>query len=272
MRVGIIGGGRAAWTFAQLFRRLQWPISGVALPAGSTSRLPELLATTRQSAGELAAHCDLMLLAVPDRVIREVAHEVGDRDGLTLFHVSGCLDSSILPTRRRFSLHPLRALVDVGATVELGETLFVFEGSSDCEGLARELTAAGGAHFERIAPEAKTLYHSAAVFASNYIAAVCSVAEQLFRDAGITAEGRGAIAALAASAVDNWRGGAADRRYTGPIVRGDVECVSAHLEALSTHPSLRDLYARLGAILAADLTSSAQREEIKELFRNATAR
>jgi predicted short-subunit dehydrogenase-like oxidoreductase (DUF2520 family) len=110
------------------------------------------------------------------------------------------------------------------------------------------------------------LYHSAAVFASNYIAVICSVAEELFADAGISSEARGAIASLAASAIENWHRGSGDRRYTGPIVRGDVDCVAAHLSALEKEPPLRDLYTRLGLALTTALSENAQRKEIKALL------
>ena len=43
MRLGILGGGRAAWAYGSAWRRISWPIDGVWLRAESQSRLPELL-------------------------------------------------------------------------------------------------------------------------------------------------------------------------------------------------------------------------------------
>lgn len=272
MRVGIIGGGRAAWTFAHLVHRRGWHIEGVALRPGSESRIASLVGAPRIPARELAEHCDLVLIAVPDGAIATIAAEIEPHDHLTLFHASGCLASDVLPTRRRFSLHPLRSLGEVGSDLDVNDTLFVFEGADECENLARDLVSAGGGEFVRIAPQAKALYHAAAVFASNYVAAVCGVAERLFGAAGIhSAAERNAIAALARSAIANWQSGAGDARYTGPVVRGDVECIAAHEVALAALPQLRLLYAELGTALTEDLASNVQREEIKALFTRMSA-
>ena len=229
MRLGIIGGGRAAWAFGSTWRRLGWPIAGVALR--SESPIARLLDVRMRSTDELAADSDLILIAVSDRAIGEVAASFPPTRAI-LFHPSGVLTSM----RGGFSLHPLKALPPVGEASDLRGSLLVFEGRHRdvAERIAREF----GARFAEIAPRQKVLYHAAAVFGSNYVAALLDIAEELM---GIE-HAREDIAALAQSAIDNWKRHADSRRFTGPAARGDREVIERHLLALQKDPELAKLY------------------------------
>jgi len=64
MRLGIIGGGRAAWAFGSSWLRIGWPIAGVWLREESHSRIAELLKTKRTDVETLAGDAELLLIAV----------------------------------------------------------------------------------------------------------------------------------------------------------------------------------------------------------------
>lgn len=229
MRLGIIGGGRAAWAFGTTWRRIGWPIAGVALR--SESPIAGLLDIRLRSTEELANDSDLILIAVSDRAIGEVAATFPPTNAV-IFHPSGVLTSM----RGGFSLHPLKALAPVGEPSDLQGSLLVFEGTH--RDLAERIAREAGARFAEIAPRQKVLYHAAAVFGSNYIAALLDIAEELM---GIE-HARGDIAALAQSAIDNWKKHADSRRFTGPAARGDRETIERHLLALQKDPDLAKLY------------------------------
>jgi predicted short-subunit dehydrogenase-like oxidoreductase (DUF2520 family) len=229
MKLGIIGGGRAAWAFGSTWRRIGWPLAGIALR--SRSAIAGLLDTPPRSVADLAGDADLILVAVSDRAIGEVAASVPETKAI-IFHPSGILTS----VRSGFSLHPLRALPAVGEPSDLRGALLVFEGSH--RELARRIAEASGARFAEIAAKQKVLYHAAAVFGSNYVAALLDIAEQLI---GID-HARDDLAALATSAIDNWRSHADARRFTGPAARGDREVITRHLEALQRDPDVAELY------------------------------
>src|SRR6059058_2472344 len=108
-RLGIAGGGRAAWAFGSAWRRIGWPIAGVWLREESRSAIADLLETPRRELAELADRSELLLIAVSDRAIEDVAERIPDTNAI-LFHASGSLTS----VRGGFSLHPLRALPPVG--------------------------------------------------------------------------------------------------------------------------------------------------------------
>jgi len=234
MRLGILGGGRAAWAFGSAWKRIGWPLSGVWLRDESHSHIAELLQTTRMDMPDLARDSELLLVAVSDRAIDQVAETIPESEAL-VFHASGAL----LSVRGGFSLHPLKSLPPVGTPSDLENTLLVFEGEH--RRTAKLVAAAVGARFCEVAPEQKALYHAAAVFGSNYVAAALDVAERLMHEAGVK-NAREDLVALAQSAIENWRSHTDAKRFTGPAARGDGEVMERHAAALRGDPQVARLY------------------------------
>lgn len=222
-----------------------WPLSGVWLRDESRSRITEFLGTPRLDMADLAGSAELLLVAVSDRAIAEVADAIPETEAL-VFHASGAM----LSMRGGFSLHPLKALPPVGEPSDLTDTLLVFEGQH--RRTAKLIASAVGARFAEVAAGQKTLYHAAAVFGSNYVAAALEIAEQLMARAGVAGV-RDDLAALALSATDNWRMHTDARRFTGPAARGDRDVLESHVEALAGDPHLAEIYELLAAQLAAAL-------------------
>jgi predicted short-subunit dehydrogenase-like oxidoreductase (DUF2520 family) len=245
MRLGILGGGRAAWAFGSAWKRIGWPLSGVWLRDESHSHIAELLGTSRLDLGDLARDSELLLVAVSDRAVYDVTDLIPETEGL-IFHASGAL----LAVRGGFSLHPLKSLPPVGTPSDLEHTLLVFEGEH--RRTAKLIAAAIGARFSEVAPEQKSLYHAAAVFGSNYVAAVLDVAERLMREAGVD-NAREDLVALAQSALENWRLHTDAKRFTGPASRGDSEVMERHAAALKADPEAARLYELLAAQIAGSL-------------------
>jgi predicted short-subunit dehydrogenase-like oxidoreductase (DUF2520 family) len=234
MNLGIIGSGRAAWAFASTWKRIGWPVIGVATRGNETP------IGSRRPIDELAATSDLLLVAVSDRAIEEVSATIPETKAI-IFHPSGALPA----LRGGFSLHPLKSLPPVGEPSDLQGTLFVFEGGH--RDVAQRIATAAGARFAEITAEAKTRYHAAAVFGSNYVAALLDIAEDLI---GID-DVREDLAALARSAIDNWLAHTDAQRFTGPAARGDEAVMNRHAAALAAEPDLAELYRLLAARIVA---------------------
>jgi predicted short-subunit dehydrogenase-like oxidoreductase (DUF2520 family) len=243
MRLGILGGGRAAWAFGSAWKRIGWPLSGVWLRDESHSRIAELLGTARVDLSDLAAESELLLVGVSDRAIDTCANAIPDTEAL-IFHASG----SLLAVRGGFSLHPLKALPPVGEPSELAGTLLVFEGEH--RRTAKLIATAIEARFCEIAPDQKARYHAAAVFGANYVAASLEIAQQLMTRVGL-GDVREDLVALAQSAIENWRHHTDGRRFTGPAARGDSEVMQRHLDALRDDPQLARIYELVAAQILA---------------------
>lgn len=242
MRLAIFGGGRAAWAFGSTWRRLGWPLAGVWIRDGSSSSIASLLGADRRTIDELAADADLVLLAVTDSALEEVAAAVPPTNAI-IFHASGAMPS----LSGGFSLHPLKALPPAGAPSDLRDSMLVFEGQHRETG--RRIAEAAGARFAEVSASNKPLYHAAAVFGSNYAAAMVDIAARLMDEAGVHPS-RDDLTALAASALANWSAFGDSRRFTGPAARGDANVLRDHLAALESRPEIAEIYRLIAAQIA----------------------
>ena len=234
LSLGIIGSGRAAWAFASTWKRIGWPITGIATRSAEWDIAP------RRTIEELAAISELLLVAVSDRAIEEVVALIPETKAIIL-HPSGALSA----LRGGFSLHPLKSLPPVGEPSDLQGTLLVFEGSH--RDVAEQIATAAGTRFAEISADAKTRYHAAAVFGSNYVAALLDIAEELIGIDGVRED----LAALARSAIDNWLAHTDAQRFTGPAARGDAAVIERHLDVLGDQPELAEIYRLLAARILA---------------------
>ena len=234
LKLGIIGGGRAAWAYGSSWRRAGLQISGVWLRPESKSQLPRLLDSRRCSLDELAFDSDLLLIAATDRAIHPIG-ELIPKTRAIIFHASGAVAS----VRGGFSLHPLKALPPVGEPSDLHGTLLVFEGAH--REIAESLAHTLGARFAAVNAHDKPMYHAGAVFGANYVAVMLDIAERLIERAGVH-DVRGELIALAESALANWRQHDGAARFTGPAARGDEEVVARHQKLLAGEPELEELY------------------------------
>jgi predicted short-subunit dehydrogenase-like oxidoreductase (DUF2520 family) len=93
----------------------------------------------------------------------------------------------------------------------------------------------------------RTAYHAAAVFTSNYVVALHVAAARSWELAGLPASAaRAALAPLTAGASLAIAQNELPAALTGPLVRGDVATLAAHLQGLAHQPELLALYRSLG--------------------------
>ena len=215
-RVRVVGSGRAGGAIAgRLAER------GLQVSAGR----------------EALADADLVVLAVPDASIAEVAQRVAI--GPWLAHVSGATSLAALePHRRRFIVHPLQTLSRERGPEQLDGAWAAVTAETD-EGMAtgRWLAETLGLRSFPLADADKPLYHAGAAIASNYLVTLYRAASRLVEMSGVPPE---ALIPLMERTIEN------GFALTGPIARGDWSTVEAHLRALEERaPDLVPLYRAL---------------------------
>jgi predicted short-subunit dehydrogenase-like oxidoreductase (DUF2520 family) len=214
--VHVIGGGRAgAAIAARLAER------GVAVAIGRPP-IPE---------------SELVILAVPDSAIAEVAKEV--HRGRWVAHVSGATPLTALePHKRRFTVHPLQTLTLERGPEQLdGAWAAITAETAGARKRARWLAETLGLKPFELADADRTLYHAGAVIGGNFLVTLYRIAARLLRESGAPPE---AIVPLMRRTIEN------DFDLTGPIARGDLETVEAHIAALEERaPDLVPLYRAL---------------------------
>jgi predicted short-subunit dehydrogenase-like oxidoreductase (DUF2520 family) len=194
---------------------------------------------------DLAAHddaatsarpVDLVVLAVPDVAVAEVAAAIDRSDDTVVAHMAGSLGLDVLaPHARRASLHPLVALPnpELGAQRLRGGAWFAVAGDPIA---TRAVDALGGHAFE-VDDEHRAAYHAAAVIASNHLVALLAQAERVAGIAGVPLD---AYLDLVRSTVENVAALGPAGALTGPAARGDEATIQQHLAALP--PDERELY------------------------------
>ena len=208
----ILGAGRAGGSFHAALTVVGW--KSELVPGRSATRLH-------------LADVDLVLLAVPDAAIAEVAAAVPLTDAVVA-HVSGACDLDVLaPHERVGSIHPLMSLPDseTGSRRLLDRCTFAVDGDS----LMAELAAAlGGVPIEVPGPQ-RALYHATATIASNHLTALCAQVESLAAEVGVPVD---AYWALMSTTLDNVADIGPAAALTGPAARGDWDTIRTHLVAL----------------------------------------
>lgn len=270
--IAIVGCGRAGGAIGLALARKGYTIAAAwSKSRAGRQRAQRLLdVPVLPAAADAAAAGNLVFVAVPDDAIEEMSAEIapGTRSGQIVAHTSGGTSVDALATvrasgARTASVHPLQSFPDAerGAEALEGASVAVTADPRDKAALFRVARAWGGRPFT-LADQDKTLYHAAAVFASNAVVTSVWSALRILERIGVQNAPR-LIAPLVEAAAANAVEIGPDKAITGPVVRGDAETLKKHVEALSqadpTGGRITDAYrtlARLTAALArADLAA-----------------
>ena len=214
--VHVVGTGRAGGAIAARLREV-----GLSVTA----------------ARDAPADADLVLLAVPDEAIADVAGRISI--GPWVAHVSGATSLTALdPHERRFSVHPLQTLTAERGPEQLdGAWAAVTAETEEAAAVGYWLAETLGLRPFPLAAADKPLYHAGAAMASNFLVTLYRAAARLLEETDAPPE---ALVPLMTRTIEN------GFALTGPIARGDWSTVEAHLDALTERaPDLVPLYRAL---------------------------
>ncbi|KQQ32751.1 oxidoreductase [Duganella sp. Leaf126] len=186
---------------------------------------------------------DVHLLAVGDDQIEAACAALAAAvplAGSIVCHCSGALASRHLQAARAAgalvaSVHPIRSFADPAAVADhFAGTFCGVEGDAGALAVLTPALTALGAQPVTIDPDAKTVYHAAAVFASNYLVTVLDAALRAYQAAGVPEHVARQIAQpLATESLANvFRLGPA-AALSGPVARGDMATVARQRQAVS---------------------------------------
>ncbi|HEY7028993.1 MAG TPA: Rossmann-like and DUF2520 domain-containing protein [Gemmatimonadales bacterium] len=251
-RIAIIGAGRMGQGLGLALQRRGY---SAALFARSERPVAASLLLQTGDITAVTTGAEVVIIATPDDAVTSVARQLAEAGAVlreqAVLHISGLLDHTALSPLRETkaglgSMHPLQTLADPGTAVERLQGVYVtIEGDEpalqQAERLARSLKMIP----VRIEASAKPRYHAAASLIANYTTVLASIAERVAREAGVPPEvARKIYLPLLKGAVDNLGEFSPVAALTGPIRRGDLATVRAHLEAFQGED--RRVYAELG--------------------------
>jgi predicted short-subunit dehydrogenase-like oxidoreductase (DUF2520 family) len=238
-RIGVVGAGRVGAVLSAALRAAGHEVVAAAGEStASVERIAALLPGVRRAKPtDVARSCDLLLLTVPDDMLENVVTTMvgagAIRAGQVVCHTSGRHGLAVLSAAtdigaRPLALHP--AMTFTGTAVDLdrlhGCVFGVTAGEPD-RPLAEALVADMGGVAMWVPEDKRTLYHAGLAHGANHLVTLVTQAMELLAASGAE-DPAATLRPLLTAALDNALV-AGDAALTGPIVRGDVNTVAAHL-------------------------------------------
>jgi predicted short-subunit dehydrogenase-like oxidoreductase (DUF2520 family) len=276
--IAIVGSGRLGSSLAVKLNSVGYRVAEIVSRDGklSTTQARRLAKSVGASSSPVRAarlDADVIWFCVPDSQIALAANDLGTRrwKGRIALHSSGVLVSGSLRKLRErgasvASVHPLMTFLRESAP-NLTNAAFALEGDPAAVHAATKIVRELGGKAFRIRPQDKAAYHAFATMICPLFVSLLAVSERAAVMAGISArDARSRLLPIIRQTLANYERLGPKAAFTGPIVRGDVETVRLHLQALARVPVAKQVYRAL-AKAALQTLPSRNRAELKKLLR-----
>ncbi|WP_182525558.1 Rossmann-like and DUF2520 domain-containing protein [Nocardioides dongkuii] len=244
-RIGVVGAGRVGAVLAAALRAAGHQVVAAAGESdASRGRIDALLpGVAHDKPTGVARASDVLLLTVPDDMLENVVTMLAAsgalRPGQYVVHTSGRHGLAVLePARaagaRVVALHP--AMTFTGTAVDLDRLagcVFGLTAGAGERAFAEALVADLGGRPMWVPEEMRTLYHAGLAHGANHLVTLVTEAMEMLTAAGAD-DSAGTLRPLLTAALDNALEHG-DAALTGPIVRGDLGTVRAHLDDLAAN-------------------------------------
>jgi len=244
-RVGVVGAGRVGSVLAARLHAAGHEIVAVAGESdASRGRAAALLpGVPMAKPSAVARECDLLLLTVPDDMLPNVVAMLSAsgaiHEGQYVVHTSGAHGLAVLADAeavgaRPIALHP--AMTFTGTEVDLPrlrDAIFGVTAGEAERAVTEQLVADVGGRPMWVAEDKRTLYHAGLAHGANHLVTLVTQAMEMLAAAGGD-NPADTLRPLLNAALDNALAHG-DAALTGPIVRGDVETVRAHLVEITAN-------------------------------------
>lgn len=244
--VAFIGAGRAVTALSDMLPAELWMI-------GTQDK--DIAPAAARLAAQVVMHPGVFTAASPRPIV---------------FHASGALDSRQLAALQNLgwqvaSAHCILSFASPETAVDqFTGTACALEGDTEACARLHPIFSRVGAQCFEVASADKLLYHAAAVFATNFLPVLQSVAEDLWRSTGVPQPVIATLRAqLLTNAVANITALGPEGALTGPAARGDVAAIARQSAAVSAwsgdagaaYAALSTLALTMARVRARDTTS-----------------
>jgi predicted short-subunit dehydrogenase-like oxidoreductase (DUF2520 family) len=283
IKIGFIGAGTTGTALAVRLAQHGYPVTAVSSRSlTSAEKLAARISGCKVYSGaqEVADVAQLVFITTPDDTISKVAAEVRWHDGQNVVHCSGAHSVDILEPAKLLGantgcFHPLQTFAGVDQAIDnIPGSSFAIEAEEPLASILKDMATALEGDWAILKAGDKVLYHTAAVFACNYLVTLVKLATDLWQTFEVPpAQATKALMPLLRGTLSNIENVGIPNCLTGPIARGDLGTISRHLESLSKQaPSLLGIYKELGRqtvpiALAKGKIDSKRAEELKALLR-----
>jgi len=248
-KIALAGSGNLAWHLAKGLKLQGFQISGIwsrdYQHALNLASICDSVAC--RHIAELSNEADLIIIAVADKAIENIAGSIGKFDGIVV-HSAGSVPMNVLEEsfQNHGVIYPLQTFSkNIG--IALGEVPFFLEASSsEVMQSLRMVASKLSDHIYETVSDERLLLHTAAVFASNYSNLMYIIGNEVLRTTGFPQE------VLRPLIAETSRKAVVSDPYvlqTGPARRKDMITIEKHIEALATLPEYAEIYRLLANLI-----------------------
>jgi predicted short-subunit dehydrogenase-like oxidoreductase (DUF2520 family) len=273
--VTIVGPGSLGGALTVALHRAGFPVSEIVF-RGDRSRAQKIarIAGSRLIPFQQATfNGKLVWICVGDRDIAKTARAMDKRvdwKGRYVFHSSGALSSDELNLLRRrgarvASVHPMMSFVRSSDTSFDGVS-FALEGDQGAVRLAAMVTKELGGTSFKLKKQDKPLYHALGAFSSPLLVAQLAGAEKIGSILGLKPQQtRRVLEPILKKTLRNYLEHGPAAAFSGPLIRGDVQTIAAHLRALQRVRGMPEVYRALVEVALSELPVK-ERSAIRKLL------
>ncbi len=240
-RIAIIGAGRVANQLGAALQNAGIEIAGIyGRDPEEAQQLSKKLHTNIITDLSKKINADLILIAITDDAIADVARQISEHTKALVAHTSGAVSMKVIPDYlRRGVFYPLQSF-SLDKKVVWENVPFCLEAEND-----DDLNAMGGLaellsrKVHILSSEQRKCLHLAAVFANNFANLMFEFSEELLQKAEID---RSILHPLILETANKVLMQSAAESQTGPASRGDLETIKAHQQLLGEDNNFRKIY------------------------------
>lgn len=188
---------------------------------------------------ELLFSCDLIIIAVKDDAIEEVAAKLQNYKGV-LVHTSGTKNSSVLQCVDNYGIiYPLQTLTK-NHDVDFKSVPILINGSNpEVKDKLRCVAEKMSDVVIECSDEDRRYIHMNAVYVSNFVNVMLQIGEKLLKEKSLNIS---ILEPLVRETVNKAFSMGAEKALTGPARRGDVKTINKHLELLKNNEEEKEIY------------------------------
>jgi predicted short-subunit dehydrogenase-like oxidoreductase (DUF2520 family) len=240
-RIAIIGAGRVATHLGKALQDVGIEISGVyGREKAEASTLAKKLGTNIITDLTKKINADLILIAITDDAIGEVARKLSEHTQALVAHTSGAVAMKVIPDYlRRGVFYPLQSF-SYDKKIVWDNVPFCIEAEkNDDLNAMGQLAERLSRKVHLLNSEQRKVLHLAAVFANNFANLMFEFSEELLAKANID---RSILHPLILETANKVLMQSAAASQTGPASRGDLETIKAHQQLLGEDNNFRKIY------------------------------
>lgn len=265
MRIAIIGAGRVGSALAIELNSKGYEISAIVdkkkAKARKLSKLVRCKVSMNAINQRIAEQSDLLILSIKDSDLISYYEEAKGINfkGKVLAHTSGLLSSEIFNRFNIYkkdiaSFHPAQTFARISDRNNrlLRGIYFGIEGGERASLLLKDIAKKLGSDVIVLNRKNKALYHLGCVISSNFLIANFYILREFSNELGISERKfLNILKPLFTQTAENIHEGGVIGSLTGPIARGDLETIQAHINLLhGKFPKFVEYYKTVSRILS----------------------